>query len=215
MEHPAEFVPYEQSIEYAHEVDSIVYDHLHECPDIHAHNMMHVFMVTMGMRPGTVIHLSPVEKCPGGEDRRLIDLTLLDDMCMMLDLKKDVVQKPDGYTFISISKDEKIATEISTDFNLPNNQNPKVEAELERKKGLLLGFPETAVDAWVSKDLINENELPEETRNSLEYAFVDFRFSRNNWKEEFEFVKERAYKLEKLAPKIFESVISAHAEMMV
>jgi hypothetical protein len=134
---------------------------------------------------------------------------------MMLDLKKDVVQKPDGYVFISLSKDEKIAKEISVDFNLPNNPNPKIEAELERKKGLSLGFPETAVDAWVSKDLIDQKELPEEMRNSLEYAFVDFRLSRNHWQEEFELVKERAHKIQELAPKIFESVISTHAEMVV
>src|ERR1035437_2564021 len=209
-----EQVPYEKSIEYAHEVDSILFDHLHDCPDINPHDMMHIFMVAMDMRPGTVVGIDSDDGSQVG--RKKIVFTLIEDVCRMLNLHHDVKEKQDGWTTVSISKDSSVAGELAVNFNNSVEEDATLEMKNEREKGLLLGIPETAVTGWIHNEKMDYKELPEEVKNSLEFrAFLDFRLSKNNWQEEFELVRERAYKIEKMAPKIFEAVISTHAEMVV
>ena len=166
-------------------------------------------MVTLGMRPGTILNFGSYKNLPEGDDRKKIDLILIDDVCMMLDLKHELIDDQNGYTAIAISKDPTVAKEIIANFDKPVEPNQTLEKERERKKGMLLGIPETAIDGWVNGEMMDYKQLPEEVKNSLELkAFDDFRFSKNNWHEEFELVKERAYKIEKLAPKIFNAVLS-------
>lgn len=73
--------------------------------------------------------------------------------------------------------------------------------------GLALGFPKTAVDAFVNRDdLLNEDNLPDDfTEEDRKFRF--FVFSKSGYKEELEWLRKIIEGVKEVSPKIYEQVM--------
>lgn len=79
----------------------------------------------------------------------------------------------------------------------------------ERALGTLLGYPATAIDAFVNETPLDEESVPLAVRLSPEWQFVAFRFSRAHWQEEFEYVKDWVKTIHELSPLLYDSYLRA------
>ncbi|MEI7765117.1 MAG: hypothetical protein WCI93_00860 [bacterium] len=61
--------------------------------------------------------------------------------------------------------------------------------EEAKKKGELLGFPKTAIDAYIKKETISRFDFPEEIKNKDFLAFGNIAFSKDNYKEELKTIE--------------------------
>lgn len=73
-----------------------------------------------------------------------------------------------------------------------------------KEYGILMGYPETAVDAFFHP----ENELPYEVRAEIQdkYPFFKFAFSKDHWKQEEEVLKKWNLALFDYAPEFIDEV---------
>ncbi len=78
----------------------------------------------------------------------------------------------------------RITIHIAADQNRLEQLSRSVHDMDHATLGYLYGFPDTAVEAFVNNRVGDDEQLPEETRKSVAYEFAQFRFSRNNWRQE-------------------------------
>jgi len=88
-----------------------------------------------------------------------------------------------------------------------------VDEHDERKFGLAMGYPQTAVEAFVStEDPFTKPDLlfvePIEVEFSEERSFLFFRMSKEHWHEELEVVKRWARTIKEVAPQLYEEITS-------
>ena len=88
---------------------------------------------------------------------------------------------------------------------------PIEEADLIH--GRLSGFPETAIQAFLEKNVIKSNGLPDEVRRLPEYIFGTFKFSKEHWHEELEVSREWANYIKQHAPELYEQFLAQFTEM--
>ncbi|MFA5747287.1 MAG: hypothetical protein WC926_04435 [Candidatus Paceibacterota bacterium] len=79
----------------------------------------------------------------------------------------------------------------------------------DRSLGLLLGYPETAVDAYMTdKKFDYHKELPKDELGKLEkegvLPFLEFMPSREHWKDELSWAKENQNLIKEKAPSLYE-----------
>lgn len=86
----------------------------------------------------------------------------------------------------------------------------KFQRTREQRIGYALGYPHTAVDAFVDPDQgsIEEDELPEEIQKSDELKFVNFILSRDHWQEELEYARQKAELVKEIAPEIYNRTVA-------
>lgn len=77
----------------------------------------------------------------------------------------------------------------------------------DKNLGNILGYPQTAVDAYISGQSVDDDVLPLSVVNSPEYKFVGFRMSKLHWKDEFDEAVVRVCMLKKLFPKLYQRII--------
>jgi len=77
----------------------------------------------------------------------------------------------------------------------------------DRSSGLALGIPETAIEAFVNKEIMLVEDLPEEIQNSDEIKFLSFKLSRQYWREELGVARQRMKVTKKLAPDLYKQII--------
>ena len=78
----------------------------------------------------------------------------------------------------------------------------------DKKRGVLLGYPATAVDAYVEDSCIEDDELPDYIRNSAEFKFLQNRLSRGSWQVELEEHKRRIEVLKSNFPKLYSRIVN-------
>lgn len=78
---------------------------------------------------------------------------------------------------------------IAKDDETLNNLVKAVGNKDHEKIGCLLGFPETAVSAFTTKDNIKKSDLEPKIRFSELASFTQFALSKSNWQQELETVK--------------------------
>lgn len=77
--------------------------------------------------------------------------------------------------------------------------------------GLAIGFPKTAVEAFVKIKRELLFDLPEEIKNQDYMTFSGFTFSKENWQEESETVKKWAEEIKKISPNLYnETILEYH-----
>jgi len=111
------------------------------------------------------------------------------------------------------------------------------QCQKEKQRGLLYGYPPTAVEAWV-KSVIElgirplgercpksdpyvitrkeiPNYFPEEKRGEIENIakFANFNFSREHWQEELNELKRMVEIIKKKAPDLYEEFLSSEEEL--
>ena len=100
-------------------------------------------------------------------------------------------------------------------------QKIKEAAEKEDDKtfGLMMGYPETAVNTYNTKEALNtEKDLSEEDRKYLEdnnlEPFLGFMPSKAHWKEEIEYVKQNRTLIKEKSPELFRQIIEDYRKRM-
>ncbi len=79
----------------------------------------------------------------------------------------------------------------------------------DREFGLLVGYPITAVDAFLgNQPRIEHEDLPKEIQSSEYFHFLEFVLSKDHWQEEIETVKRQAEIVQKVAPAFYQNIIS-------
>ena len=78
--------------------------------------------------------------------------------------------------------------------------------------GLMMGYPETAVNTYNTKEALNiEKDLSEEEQKYLEdnnlEPFLGFMPSKAHWKEEIEYVKQSQALVREKSPELFRQII--------
>ena len=82
----------------------------------------------------------------------------------------------------------------------------KNSREKTKARGLALGYPKTAISAFINKEVIEIKDLPKQIRESKEIKFLNFRLSKKHWRKEFKFVQKRANTIKKLSPKLYAKI---------
>ena len=107
---------------------------------------------------------------------------------------------------IIISKDEEGLNRFS---------NAEKEKD-DKTMGLLLGFPQTSVEAFNSEKSLDfevflVNELPEEERKELEeegvIKFLNFQPSKEHWREELDQARKNQALIKEKTPQLYEEII--------
>lgn len=83
------------------------------------------------------------------------------------------------------------------------------KGDIERE-GLLLGFPKSAVDAYISKSVIEVSHWPTSTEyvTADEMKFLNHMISKNNWKDEVSYLPEYARITRHISQKIYDQCVS-------
>jgi hypothetical protein len=74
--------------------------------------------------------------------------------------------------------------------------------------GILLGYPETAVKAFLTPDMLDWEDHPVSTEevSELNMRLLGHRLSRSNWHEEVKYLESSGDYLKKVSPKIYKEV---------
>lgn len=87
----------------------------------------------------------------------------------------------------------------------------------DEKTGEALGYPDTAIEAYVKKDSRYEDraELPQEIKESPYYHFIRFALSPDHWQEEIKTAQKWADVVKTNSPRLFEEFIEASKKVRV
>lgn len=84
--------------------------------------------------------------------------------------------------------------------------------EETRKLGKILGYPETATEAWLandrSKTILHEAVEEPELLTQDYMAFRKFRLSKEHWKEEIQTLQKWADEIKRLDPVLYEKIVA-------
>jgi len=96
-------------------------------------------------------------------------------------------------------------------IDTPTSYKIFYETENDREIGLTLGYPETAVEAFVSGDELDYRELPKEEIRKLTKEgtskFLDFHLSKDHWQEELNLVKRQQALIKEKFPNLYKEII--------
>ena len=79
----------------------------------------------------------------------------------------------------------------------------------ERTEGLLLGYPESAVDAFVNGTMLDMDDVPVSTDHvtANEMKLLNHRLSKDNWQQEVRYLADYARSIQQLCPELYEACI--------
>lgn len=144
--------------------------------------------------------------------------------------------EPKSYCLFHISKNRENLRKLveSWDREINESSTPNKRAEAGKQIGLLYGYPQTAVEAWVKRvrevgrrpplgeswdnpyalkreEISHLPEIPEEKREEIENItkFANFNFSREHWQEELNELSKITGKIRDKAPELYEEFLLA------
>ena len=84
-------------------------------------------------------------------------------------------------------------------------QDQEVVGDFDKAIGMVLGFPETAIEAFIGeRRALSRKKLPDDVRKSESVRFCDFMLSEDNWQEEIKQGQRYADFIKKVSPKIYQ-----------
>lgn len=138
-------------------------------------------------------------------------------------------EETQSFHCIHISKDKDILERLVKTWEEEEDKEKKRKKEEQR--GLLYGYPKTAVKAWgksktrslrlserwkePDSHIIRREEVPkffpEEKRKKIEsiVKFANFNFSRKHWKKELNELRKKVEKIREKAPELYEEFLSS------
>jgi hypothetical protein len=80
----------------------------------------------------------------------------------------------------------------------------------EEREGILLGFPRTAVEAFVNGNMLGINEVPSSTEHVSAEAmkFLNHRLSKEHWEEEVKYLPNFARTVMRISPEIYNQCLA-------
>ena len=85
--------------------------------------------------------------------------------------------------------------------------NASEEKDRDNLLGEAMGYPQTAIAAYIKGNTMELSELPEEIKNSDYIKFLEFKLSKDHWQEEIEGVKKRADTIRQTDPNFYNKII--------
>lgn len=84
------------------------------------------------------------------------------------------------------------------------------ENDDERTEGLLLGYPESAVEAFVNGIMLDIDKVPVSTDHvtASEMKLLNHRVSKDNWQQEVRYLTDYAHSIKQLCPELYEAYIA-------
>lgn len=81
-------------------------------------------------------------------------------------------------------------------------------AEADRIHGELSGFPQTAINAFLHKQVMSPQDFSDEIRQSPAYIFGTFRFSKDHWQQELTLSAEWAETIKRISPDLYQGYLN-------
>jgi hypothetical protein len=185
---------------------------MEQSPFLNDGDRINLELVFDGIKPGTFIHFMYLPEDPEYHGQGISNeeelqkavrnfSQLLDNAGLRYDLKiKDSFnQVPIREAEFCVSKDKTTAELLA-----------RAHAEKDdREFGRLVGYPPTAVNAFVDNEpRIEREDLPEDIRNSEYINFQNFVLSKKHWREETETIKKWAETIKRMDPVLYERDIA-------
>jgi len=171
-----------------------------------------ILMVADGRKPATWQQISSEKWTEGNEEvritpRRWQELNIIFDSLGLISV---VRTRLDDATFVQ-PKDgshqwiELADIFLSRDHSHAEKLASAVESGDHRQIGILLGFPQSAVDAFISKDTLPVAEWPTSTESVDEQSmkFLNHMLSRHNWEKEILYLPAFSRRVKELSDKIY------------
>lgn len=201
------------SMPKAVELPELDYLKLIESASLSPGKKLDVALLLLGKKPATQVGnfqvvdgLSPKEK-ENIENEFAKEFEAVLEMLDALSLRHSVKQYPQetdgifGYSILVASDDDALSKTVNAD-----------EQGDDAAFGLLMGYPETAVQAYLSGDSFDyDEELPFEDYESLKeeglMPFLYFMPSKAHWKEEFEYARGNRDLIREKCPKLYTELV--------
>jgi hypothetical protein len=183
--------------------------------DLGKQNRMNLILAYLGKKPTSEIMIGYNERVPFEElEESLVKKRSLERVLSTIGLKFRVSEKEsideDGFELkifeFFVGRDERKIEELKDAFLKQDHE----------KTGKLLGYPETAIEAFVKEEGIFDRKswwesLPEKEREKLleegVLNFLNFALSKRHWREELELVRKWQRIIREKAPKLYQEFI--------
>ena len=171
-----------------------------------------ILMVADGKKPATWQQITSEKWAEGSQETRITPQRWqdLNEIFDNLGLASVVRTRLDDSTFVQpkdsahqwveladifLARDQSYATEVAS----------AVEAGDHAKIGKLLGFPKSAVDAFMSKNTLPISQWPisTETVDKSSMKFLNHMISKDNWKKEIAYLPDFSKRVKELSEKIY------------
>lgn len=145
-----------------------------------------LILVLLGLKPATNVQLYPWDGSPLAIKNTLGQLGFHAKVMEREKFSKNMVQE------YAVSLDEKTAEKLAL-------LNPAKDHE---EFGKLMGFPKTAIHAYLNKEELLERESRPEDNNII----FSFGLSKNHWKKEIELLRTWSNAIKEYAPDLFKEL---------
>lgn len=171
-----------------------------------------ILMVADGKKPATWQQIASEKWIGGSEETRITPERWqeLNDIFGKLGLVSVIRTRLNDTTFVQPKDGTHQWVELADIFLSRDKTHAKKLAEAVKLKdhrqiGMLLGFPQSAVDAFISKDTLPLSEWPisTETVSAESMRFLNHMLSRGNWEEEISYLPAFSRRIKELSDKIY------------
>lgn len=180
-------------------------EQLEKFPTINSQGKFLILATYLGLKPVSEFQTSFIdtkstgEKIPGEKYRKIIE-EMLDGLNLYHSYATE--WDPNDDSFISfhflVSRDQDTLDNVKY-------FEPDIQVR-DKIQGESFGFPKTAINGYLNKDFLENYEslLTEEDKK-----FLFFRLSKNNWKEEIEWLREMINKIKEISPEIYQQILNS------
>lgn len=172
-----------------------------------------ILMVADGKKPATWQQETSEKWTEGDKETRITPERWqeLNDIFDRLGLVSVVRTRLDDSTFVQ-PKDgthqwiELADIYLSKDRSRADRLASAVKSGDHRKIGILLGFPQTAVDAFISKNTMAVSEWPNSTEfvDEQSMKFLHHMLSKDNWEEEISYLPAFSQRIKEISEKTYQ-----------
>lgn len=149
-----------------------------------------------------IVHVEPANL--SGMDAALVGLSLayISTTEVMDAIPDSSGERSQEVVRFFVAHDTATAERLKTVFD--DIQNNHHEA------GMLLGYPKTAVDAFLTDEMLSIEEHPTSTEevSELNMKLLGHRLSKQHWREEVKYLEEAGNYLQATSPKLYAEVIA-------
>jgi hypothetical protein len=176
-----------------------------------------ILMVADGKKPATWQVITSDKWVQGATATPITDERWKFFMAMLdgLKLQVSIKTRQDDKTFVQPKNGDHLFVElgdlfIARDIDTSKELAGAVKNHDDAKLGELFGFPKSAVEAYLSNNLLPFSDIPSKTRlvNAKEMKFLNHMLSTDNWSEEVNYLPGFAKRVHEISPSIYRDCIN-------
>lgn len=179
-----------------------------------AYDKASILLVHGGLKPSAQVVMEG-ESFRSSGDTVHIDTQLIDELdCILSELKlsyvatyeimearsEDASKRSQEVMRIYVAPSKEIANQLKTAFDSVEENHSNI--------GFLLGYPETAVESFLTPDMLDWDNHPISTEEVSErnMRLLGHRLSKANWRDEVKYLETSGNYLQKVSPKIYKEI---------